>query len=239
MRSLWHRSVLCFALVTMAACASINKVELDKKRTDRIRNVALLDVGESQQIAILNLGGAAGSLLGPIGGAIDGSIAEQRSKTFAASLSENKLKMGPPMMLALQEGLKYKGIQVIALPDQTPKPRSDQKGMDYSNIQTSADAILHVWFGLAGYVSPPFSTNFRPWTMVGAQLLDSETKEILFYKLYSAGYESPVTNVENVSGCEKNIYELADKLLQDAKGAYAGITACHQAVAQRIISALR
>lgn len=152
-------AVFLCVVVTLSGCTSVPRIEYNKSSTP-IKTIALLRVGESQNIVVMNMGGTTSVLLGAIGGAIEGSLAEDRSKAFAAVLNEKKLTMGPEITKHLKEQLEVSGYAVTYL-DQVPTLAADGKTDDYSHIETTADAILNVWFGTTGYASPAFSPSFR------------------------------------------------------------------------------
>jgi hypothetical protein len=90
-----------------------------------------------------------------------------------------------------------------------------------------------VWFTSFGYVSLPESTDFVPWVVVPARLLDAKTKQDMFYKTFACGYDIKANSVHidsDVVYRYGSFGELEDQFEQSV----TGLKACEQAAVAMI-----
>jgi len=229
------------AFVFLAGCAQApKKVDLDKTVGEKIKKIVVLQVKEPKRIVIM---GSAGQqlgisfLLGPmIGGAINNAVINSRSEIFAKELNDRSIKIGPLVANTLQEKLRQQGFEVVYLPNESVRLTSDGKEDDYSHIKTDADAILNVWLNVVGYTLPPSSDDYQPWLSVGARLLDTKTKKVLYFRIFNIGSEF-VNNedIETLSSNEKYRYDSFDALIMRFDQAVEGIENSQEKVVNRIV----
>jgi hypothetical protein len=122
---------------------------------------------------------------------------------------------------------------VIDLQDQKPKLAADGKSADYTSIKTDADSILHVWFTSFGYVSPPESSDFIPWVVVRARLIDAKTKQDMYFKTFACGWDVKNNSVHVVSD-EVYRYGSFDALNAAFNQSVQGIKSCETAIVANI-----
>ena len=137
------------------------------------------------------------ALGGPIGILIAGNIIDQNSKDFVQILNDKKISFGSSLSSVIVQKFRTSVFEVYYLHDETAKLKSDGKTVNYDHIQTDADAILNVWFGVIGYIALPFS-DYQPSVYVGAELLDAHTKERLYYRIFHVGRSYVAKNIVKI-----------------------------------------
>lgn len=237
----------CAALIVpllLLGCAAVPRTDFDKSGYQNIKTVTLLVINESQHITARNftsegLGVAVGGLLGgAMAKSVDTTVPANPSEAFLKAINDRKLQFAPPMVAALQKELGAKGIRVNYSPHQKPKLAADG-GDDYSEIQTDADAILNVWFGVTGYAVASFSGYYQPWLRVNVRLLDPHTKRILYFRAFNFGLPLKMHNVEDIAADEKYRYASFDTLMNKFDEAAEAIVIGEQQIAARIANDLK
>jgi hypothetical protein len=196
-------------LVGLVGCATVENTQLDKNNRQKIKSVALLKVGEPQFFQVRDLSAAArlGIFGGAIGGALQGNTDDQNSQKFVKLINGKNIKLGEHIALAVRSELEKAGLNVQYLSDQVPKLAADKKSDDYSEIVTNKDAILNIWFGPVGFVnSEKFSTEYQPWLVVNARLIDAKTKLTIYRKTFNVGHEGKFNNAEFITLDSKYIF---------------------------------
>lgn len=214
-------------------CVSVPNVDIDRSASTPIKRIAVLGVREPANIQVANLGGAAGAF-GLIGGLVQGATNADHSKQFAAVLTQQKISFSETLLSAVEKSLKEDGIDVTLARDQKPKLAADGKSDDYSDVHVEADAILSLWFGVIGYMSPPNSTHYQPWVLIKARLLDAKTKKDIYYKTFCIGYEMKIKNAVLLPADDKYRYSSFDELMAHANDASAGLVNCAGITAKQI-----
>lgn len=227
--------MLFFPLV-LTGCVSVPKVALDDVAAKKIGSVAMMPIGESKNIRVTNVGPA--MMLGAIGGAIQGLTDDDHSKSYAAALNAQEVKLAKPVSDALIEGLKSKGLAVELLVGQHAKLASDGKSDDYSDVKTSADVILQVWFGYTGYFSGATS-DYKPWVVVHAKLLDTRTKKELYHQSFSALRKPASDAIEFVPVAGEVEYKNFDDLISHAGQSLVPLQLGHQAIVRQLLKELK
>jgi hypothetical protein len=157
------------ATTLLTGCASLPKTDLASSNREKLHSIAMLDVTEPRGESVVNFGGAAGAF-GLIGGLVQGGINANHTSTYTQHVASEKITFAPVVNDGLTTRLSSNGYEIVALHDQHAKLSSDGKSDDFSDVKTSADAILSVWITSFGYVSPPESSDFIPWVVVRARL---------------------------------------------------------------------
>jgi hypothetical protein len=231
-------SIILVVLSTLmlTACASVPNVALDKAHRAPIKSVALLGVSESQNIQVRQIYGVA-SLAGVVGGLVEGSIQAKRAQQLVQALNDKHIKFGDVIVAELQKDLAQAGITVEYMPDKKPMVAADGKTDDYSAIVTDKDAILNVWFGATGFVdAAQFSSQYQPWVVVNARLVDPKTRAIIYQKTFQVGYQAPIAHVEAVTLDPKYLYGDFDDLMSKIDSGIEGLSSGDALVAARITS---
>ncbi|WP_234487183.1 hypothetical protein [Paraburkholderia aspalathi] len=196
----------------------------------RIRSLKLigLDVNEPHGESVVNFGGAGGAF-GLVGGLVQAGINANHTSTYTQQVASGKITFAPVVNDGLTTRLSGNGYEIVALHDQHAKLSSDGKSDDFSDVKTNADAILSVWITSFGYVSPPESSDFIPWVVVRARLLDSKSKEDLYFKTFACGWDIKANSV-HVEADAKYHYGSFGTLIDQFDQSVAGLKDCEQAV---------
>jgi hypothetical protein len=221
------------ASLLLGACASAPSVDVDRAAATGIKRIAILGIHEPKGVEVVNLGGVAAGF-GLVGGLIQGATNADHSKTFVAALRLRKPTLSDEMLRAITLALRDDGFEVTVAADQKPKLAADGKSDDYSDIHVDADAILSVWFGVVGYMSPPRSSQYEPWVMIKARLLDAKTKKDIYYKTFCVGYKMRIENSVALPADPKYQYDSFDELMAHVSDAAAGLVDCEEITAKRI-----
>jgi len=221
------------ATLLFSGCVSAPSVDVDRTAATHIKRIAIIGIPEPANIQVANIGGAAAGF-GLVGGLIQGATNADHSKAFAVPLRQRKPTLSAEMLSAIKQSLEADGFEVTMALDQKPKLAADGKSDDYSEIHVDADAILAVWFGVMGYMSPPNSTHYQPWVFIKARLLDARTKSDIYYKSFCVGYEMKIKNAVMLPADEKYRYGSFDELMAHATEATTGLVDCEEVTAKRI-----
>lgn len=204
-------ALLCGVALLISGCVTAQQVDLDKAANPTLRKIALMPVDPPKNVIVANIGSPA-MAFGAIGGLIAGANDANHSSTYADMLKAGKVELAPAMTAAVQTELRKAGFTVVTITDQKPTLSPDRKTLDYSGIRTDADAILAVRIATVGYMSPQFSTTYRPWVAATAVLFDAKTKKTLYVRTFSAGYEMKVKNAIHVDTSARFKYANFDDL---------------------------
>ncbi len=150
-----------------------------------VRSIAIVNIAEPQSEQILNVGTALGS-------SSDTTLSQPRienSTTYTQMLAARKILFAPDLVKTLSTALTDAGYRVSYLPDQRAFVTADGKSEDFSQVHTDADAILVIRFTGAGYVSSPLERSYQPWITLSARLLRNGSKEEIYFKTFSGGYQ--------------------------------------------------
>ncbi|HET8880697.1 MAG TPA: hypothetical protein VFM56_00850, partial [Solimonas sp.] len=184
-------------LLGLAACATVPKTELDPSAAAGIRSIALLKVPEPQGITVPDLDGASSAAELSAGFAqadIDGRHAGQ----YAQMLAARQFSFAQTMVDALARALRGDGYRIDYLADQVPRLAGDGQSYDFSGLPVGTDAVMLVWYTVAGYVSPPGTADYVPWLGARARLFDVKTGRELYFKTFGVGYDNAAKNVVNL-----------------------------------------
>lgn len=162
-----------------AGCSHVERKELDASNRARIKKIALLQVPPSQGVTIRNDSVAVPIIGGILPALIEQNVNGSHSQQYIAKLNEQKITFAPELATALQTELAKNGYQVEYLSDQHAILRPD-KTVDYSQIKTDADAILHVYYRVTGYISLKFHGDYSPWVSTAAKLIDPKTQTEMY-----------------------------------------------------------
>jgi len=221
------------ATLLLSGCASAPSIDVDRTAATQIKRIAIIGIHEPANVQVANLGGAAAGF-GLVGGLIQGATNADHSKQFVATLRERKPTLSAEMLRAIKQSLEADGFAVTVALDQKPKLAADGKSDDYSEIHVDADAILAVWFGVVGYMSPPSSTHYQPWVLIKARLLDAKTKSDIYYKSFCVGWKMKIKNAVMLPADAKYRYGSFDELMAHATEAATGLVSCEEITANRI-----
>jgi hypothetical protein len=220
------------ATTLLTGCASLPKTDLASSNREKLHSIAMLDVTEPRGESVVNFGGAAGAF-GLIGGLVQGGINANHTSTYTQHVASEKITFAPVVNDGLTTRLSSNGYEIVALHDQHAKLSSDGKSDDFSDVKTSADAILSVWITSFGYVSPPESSDFIPWVVVRARLLDSKSKQDMYFKTFACGWDIKANSV-HVEADAQYRYGSFGTLIDQFDQSVTGLKDCEQAVVAAI-----
>lgn len=230
---------LCVVLICclLSGCAGVQFVQFDRTKSAP-RSIALVSVVQPKKISVVNMGGAAGAF-GLVGGLVQAGINEDNSNTYTDMAKKNNVSFSEMVTSSLSKQLEAKGYAVILANDVTVPLTVDEKDFDYSSITVKTDAILHVWYTVNGYISPPNSTSYQPWIVINARFIDGKSKAKLYIRtLMTCGWpykNKDETKVEAVVACgEKYRYSSFDDLTNNFQQSVEGLRDCIQQIAAQI-----
>jgi hypothetical protein len=158
------------------------------------KSIALLRVRESRYYQVRDFYRVA-SIAGLFGSVAIAETDKKRGEQLVQMINERHVRLSELLVSALRLNIANSHIDIDYLADQFPKIAADKKTDDYSDIHTDKTTILSVWFGPVGFVSSAkLSTEFQPWLIVHARLLDATTKRILYEKVFDVGYKLSMAN---------------------------------------------
>jgi hypothetical protein len=235
------RSTSCFAagLLTfsLAACASVPRIEMDAASSVRIQKIALLKVPPAPSPTVTNSGGAAG-MFGAFGALVQVGMNASNGSAYADAVADGTRKLAPGITGSLAEVLARDGYQVV-IPEQEPTVANSGDTVDLSSIQTDADAILAVWFTQVGYVSPPRSPYYQPFVVVKARMIDARSRGDLYFKTFSSGYDVDVKNSVYILTGGGYRYGTFQELMGSAAESFQGLVDATETVAVHVGADLR
>jgi hypothetical protein len=219
------------AALLLAGCASTPNISLDRSKSGPIATLALLRVTESQQFRVRNLSGLS-ALGGAIGGAIHGSVDDERARTFVDAYNRGSVRLSASIVGDLQRDLSGAGMQVSYLPDEFAKLKDGAD--DYSHIQTDRDAILSVWFGSVGYIADgAVDAPYEPWVVVHVRLLHGRTKQILSQKSYTAGWKAKTEGAVFVPCATGYRFATFEALMADFARSVEALSECERSIVRQ------
>jgi hypothetical protein len=225
-------TAIVIATTLLTGCTTLPKTDLATSNREKLHSIAMLDVAEPHGESVVNFGGAAGAF-GLIGGLVQGGINSNHTSTYTQHVASGKIAFAPVVSDGLTTRLASDGYEIVTLHDQHAKLSSDGKSDDFSDVKTDADAILSVWFTSFGYVSPPESGSFIPWVVVRARLLDSKSKQDMYFKTFACGWDIKANSV-HVEADAKYHYGSFGTLIDQFDQSVSGLKDCEQAVVAAI-----
>jgi hypothetical protein len=174
-------------LIVFAGCSSLPSVPLDQSNASRIKTIGILEIKPPIYMNVENLGGA-GAAFGLVGGLSQAVGSGSHSETFRNALSERQVPITTHLRNSIENELRSNQYEVAYLQGQQVSRERDAKG-DYSEVKTDVNAILNVWITQFGYVSPPSFSSYIPFVVIRARLLDTTTRQEIYFKTYTCGYD--------------------------------------------------
>jgi len=212
----------CIAAMLLAACATVPKVEMSQAAS--IRSVTVLRIVEPEVYPVVNLGGPTG-MFGLVGGLVQAGLNDTHTKGYTEAVKTRQLAFAPPFEQEIADLLASAGYRVTRV-DARPGLQPDGKSADYSGVRTDSDAIVHVWFTALGYVSPPNKMDFHPWVAVRARVVDTRSRQDLYFKTFSCGWKLSNDSIVHVPSLPRYEYASYDALVQDLDASAAGLRQC-------------
>ena len=232
-------SIALATLLGLAGCATrtVPAVDMNETAVTKTKRIALLKIAEPNNVAIVNLGGAAGAF-GLVGGLIQAGNNSSHTADFLAEFHRQKRSLAQPLTAGFSQAITDAGYEVVVV-DQKPKPSADGKSDDYSEVHVDADAIASVWCTLANYYSPPNSNHYEPMVVIRVRIIDAGTKQDLYFKTFSLGQAVPVQNAVHLPADPKARFDSFDDIMKHFDAAVAGLTSCGDTVVKYVVADLR
>lgn len=117
----------------------------------------------------------------------------EKEKIFAQRLPDARLSLGPQLTNAVAQGLRDLGYRVEILQN-VPRYPEDPDDVDYDKLSYTEDAVLHVYFRLAGIHSRPAGRNYVPHLNPGGRLMAKGYSKVLYRDTVYYGYEADPTD---------------------------------------------
>lgn len=216
--------------IVLSACTTVPKVDLAPERP--VKTITMLKVIEPASQSVVNLGGAAGAF-GLIGALAQNNLNEVHTKAYTELLQQKTVTFASPFESDLSDKLRSAGYNVSSA-DLRPTIQADGRTLDYTAVDVSDDAILHVWFTTLGYLSPPSKIAFQPWITVRVRLLEAKSKKDLYFKTFTCGYQPAAEGIVHLNADPRFEYDGFDVLTAKVDDSIAGLRECNRAIATRI-----
>lgn len=204
-----------------------------KPAPDRpIAKIAVLAIFPSRQVKVYNQN-AAGIAFGILPALFYGLDIDKKGAEYVAEMNRRRMTLAPELARLLQRELGRK-YQVTWL-RQRPRLKED-KSVDYSHIETDADAILSVFYGQVGYLSPHSLTDYYPFLHLGVRMLDARTKSTIYYKQLAVHPLSAklAGRYDAVQSDDRYRYATFEALMADFERSIQGLLEGQEQLAQRI-----
>lgn len=198
------RAKFMFIIFIIAAllggCAFLSQtVEFDPTARERIHTIALLQVVPSNRFIFNDPGLQAEASKGSPIHILLAAAKDKARNEYLTEMTKRGITLCPEMVDAIKMNLIEKGYEITYLDGQRPLLTEDKK-TDYSNINTTADAILNVSYQEVGFAT--FFIGYSPWLVIEVELFDTHTKNILYRKLFNVTGSSMVQALEIKSSHE-------------------------------------
>jgi hypothetical protein len=195
-------SLSSFFMLLLSGCASLPNTGLDTSNQQKIQSITILPVVAPGHISVENMGIAGG--FGLVGGLIQESINKSHADDYSTHVADSKINFATIIKDRTSEVLSAGGYKVSSSPAEQGSeinykeldaiPSAGGMGryadpVDYTKIQTNADATLSIWFTSIGYVSLVQTIHFTPLVGVRVRLVDARTKQELYFKTFSCGWD--------------------------------------------------
>jgi hypothetical protein len=224
-------------LLPAAAQTQLQPVDFKPPPDKPIEKIAVLAIFPSRQVQINNQN-AAGISFGILPALIYGTSIDRNGSEYVAEMNKRKMTLAPQLAQLLHRELsrKYK----IVWTQQRARQKED-KTADYSHIQTDADAILNVFYGRIGYLSPYNDTDYLPMVTLGVRLLDAKTKETLYYKqlIVHPNAERQAKAFDAAPSDNRYRYKNFESLMADFERSIEGLLLSQEILALRIVRDLQ
>jgi hypothetical protein len=226
-------AVVLACLLPPAARAQQQRVDFRPPADKPIAKIAVLAIVPSQQVRVNNLN-AAGTAFGILPALVYGSENDRKSREYVAEMNKRKATLAPQLANLLHRELVRK-YQVVWLRERARQ--KEDKSPDYSHIQTDADAILSVFYGQVGYLSPYTEEDYSPLLHLGVRLLDARTRETLYYKQLAVHprAERLSKTFDAAMPDARYRYRTFDALMADFERSIEGLLLSQETLALRIV----
>jgi hypothetical protein len=150
-------TVLLAALV--AACGSAPEVEQVPKPI--VKTIAIVPPASPRSYSLQNL--SAVQFLVPIAALGYGIHSSQRQAELNSKLPDPTFRLDETLANAVADRLRDNGYEVTILNNVERDPESpDSLKLELSDLETSADAVVHLYFEAVGVESPRRTTDYLP-----------------------------------------------------------------------------
>ncbi len=229
----FERAVRIAFLLFMSGCASIVTPHAFNRGAHSIKKIALLEVRNPERFTVTNMGGFPFQAFGIIGEAAQTADVDSKSDALRRRLGGTKITFASEMTDAIEVALQKHGYEVVPLPNVVVVRDADGQ-VDYSHIETDADAILDVWFCAVGYLSAPTSSDYLPWVRVNARMIAAKDKSLLYFQAFGYGADLGFPEIMHIPSNPIFAYGSFDDLMDQMGQAQLGIKAGLPPIAARM-----
>lgn len=250
------RNLILVLTFFLCGCVSIPQQKFDAANNAGIKKIALLQVPLPADYSVSYDAGGAGFAAGFLGGLVGGIIVasivsadiSSKSSTFTQKVKAKNLSLSAEMAHALERELRANHYDVVYLSDQKPELRDGEDGqvLDFSKIQTDADAILAVIVPLIGYRAVPSTSEepsgeqYVPWIRTHARLVARKNNTPLYIQLINYGPQlGKRDEIHYIPANPKYAFSSYDELLEKTDEAIQGLRKGIGPIAAKIASDLR
>lgn len=232
-------SIAALTLAVLGACVGGPKVVEPKPVVKSIAIIPALSPGHYS----VDGRSAAAAAVNPLGVLFQDPERRQKEQVFAQRMPDPNFQPGAQFTNAVAQALRDLGYRVEVL-ENIPRYPEDPDDVDYAKLTYTADAVLHLYFRVAGIHSSPLGRNYVPRLNAGATLMAKGYSKNLYKDTTYYGYEAdPTDPVTSIVANTKYRYANFDAVLNNLgplRSAYAeGIQASAKLTAVRIHAALK
>ncbi|MET3116021.1 hypothetical protein AAKU64_000224 [Undibacterium sp. GrIS 1.8] len=232
---------LLVASPSLALADVTEKISFDAASNSDLKKIAILRITPSQRITVKNanmaiaVGQRIGGLLPALleGGAEGAKNGSQQAQ-YLELMKAKGITFVPEMLAALEKELSQSGYETVYLDKQRPILMEDKKTLDFSKVQTDADAILFVNYGQVGYSSPLLKSSYAPWVVMAARLVDAHTYKTLYFQSFNVTQVADKNTSNNLVAIlpeEKYLFGTFDDLIGKFDLSTEGIVNCETKIA--------
>lgn len=165
-----------------------------------VTKIAFLPISEPDRVSVQNASGA--SLLVPIAGLALHADSKNKENTLSDKMAIQNTLLGKTLSSYIEEDLKKGGYEVSVL-DNVPRPKDDPDDIEYQDIKTDADVVLHIYFDEIGMISEAFSAGYHPRTYIKVELYHIKHDEDVYDETLCFGLDArPLRSCTMISGLD-------------------------------------
>jgi hypothetical protein len=232
------KSILCKVLLGLGsllfAVFAQAQTAFDKASNSKLTHIALLQV-EEPDTYIAWSAERPNALMGMLSRNTQSGVNQINSTRFTQAMSDKKFSLGLLLTQQIQEELTKQGYELSIIPLSQIGKDKNGKYVDYSQVQTNAQAILQIQILFAGYVAAGTGVDYIPTIGVNARLVSPGDSKQLYYQAFNNGYRfGKATSVENLSDLSSYHFPTVDSLLTQTESAIEGLVNGANPIAPRI-----
>ncbi|MCW8955521.1 MAG: hypothetical protein OQL09_01460 [Gammaproteobacteria bacterium] len=192
-------------LAYLTACATVDHKAFIPSATQPIKTIGVIKNIEPQGYMINDFANPAFAF-GAIGALAAMDDATSEIGQFNQLLKKKKFKAGALFNQQLATALKKSGYQVKYLKIKNKEPIKFIE--DYSRFPNKGiDAYLDITMAVGYATVNLFDNDYRPQIEVHAQLISSQTKEVLYAENIMYGYHNPFLSATDIDAPQEHFFD--------------------------------